>query len=177
MMIPHTWRGFGRPGGEIANVRAGAYKIVLVVQNKTLIQRAGRLELELFSMLCSREIFKDQSYHACIRSEKNPSIRSDACMTADYARGQPASAWPLAGQPCKVECELHTIARAHNKTFFVRLIGTIRILSRYMSYQIRFGSGVAVRGRRRPDHHPLRPDRDTMGEVRNRNRDGNIFAN
>ena len=40
-----------------------------------------------------------KSYHACITSDKNPSIRSDACMTADYARGQPASAWPLAGQP------------------------------------------------------------------------------
>ena len=46
-------------------------------------------------------------------------------MTADYARGQPASAWPLAGQPCKVDCDLHTIARAHNNTFFVRLIGTL----------------------------------------------------
>ena len=76
-------------------------------------------------MLCSREIFTDQSYHACIRSENNPSIRSDACMTADYASGQPASAWPLAGQPCKVDCYLHKIARAHNNTFFVRLIGTI----------------------------------------------------
>ena len=73
-------------------------------------------------MLCSREIFTDQSYHACIRSEKNPSIRSDACMTADYARGQPASAWPLAGQPCKVDCDLRTIARAHNRAFFVRLV-------------------------------------------------------
>ena len=51
-------------------------------------------------MLCSREIFTDQRYHACIRSEKNPSIRSDACMTADYARGQPASTWPPAGAPC-----------------------------------------------------------------------------
>ena len=56
---------------------------------------------------------------------KNPSIRSDACMSAYYARGQPASAWPLAGQPCKVDCDLHTIARAHNNTFFVRLIGTL----------------------------------------------------
>ena len=46
-------------------------------------------------------------------------------MTADYARGQPASAWPLAGQPCRVDCDLHTIARAHKNTFFVRLIGTI----------------------------------------------------
>ena len=46
-------------------------------------------------------------------------------MTADYARGQPASAWPLAGQPCKVDCDLHTIARAHNKIFFVRPIGTL----------------------------------------------------
>ena len=73
-------------------------------------------------MLCSREIFTDQSYHACIRSEKNPSIRSDACMTEDYARGQPASAWPLAGQPCNFDCNLHTIARAHNRTFFVRLV-------------------------------------------------------
>ena len=89
------------------------------------MQRAGRLELELFSMLCSREIFTDQSYHACIRSEKNPSIRSDACMTADYARGQPASAWPLAGQPCRVDCDLHTIARAHNRAIFVRPIGTL----------------------------------------------------
>ena len=89
------------------------------------IQRAGRSELELFSMLCSREIFTDQRYHACIRSEKNPSIRSDACMTADYARGQPASAWPLAGQPCKFDCKLHTIARAHNRAIFVRPIGTI----------------------------------------------------
>ena len=86
------------------------------------LERAGRLELELFSMLCSREIFTDQSYHACIRSEKNPSIRSDACMTEDYARGQPASAWPLAGQPCNFDCNLHTIARAHNRTFFVRLV-------------------------------------------------------
>ena len=43
-------------------------------------------------------------------------------MTADYARGQPASAWPLAGQPCRVDCDLHTIARAHNNTFFVRLV-------------------------------------------------------
>ena len=76
-------------------------------------------------MLCSREIFTDQSHHAWIRSEKNPSIRSDACMTADYARGQPASAWPLAGQPCSFDCDLHTIARAHNRTFFVRLIGTL----------------------------------------------------
>ena len=73
-------------------------------------------------MLCSHEIFTDQSHHACIRSEKNPSIRSDACVTADYARGQPASAWPLAGQPCRVDCDLHTIARAHNNTFFVRLV-------------------------------------------------------
>ena len=46
-------------------------------------------------------------------------------MTADYARGQPASAWPLAGQPCRVDCDLHTIARAHNNTFFVQLIGTL----------------------------------------------------
>ena len=46
-------------------------------------------------------------------------------MTADYARGQPASALPLAGQPCKVDSDLHTIARAHNNTFFVRLIGTL----------------------------------------------------
>ena len=46
-------------------------------------------------------------------------------MTADYARGQPASAWPLAGQPCRVDCDLHTIARAHNNTFFVRPIGTL----------------------------------------------------
>ena len=91
----------------------------------TAVQRASLLELELFSMLCSHEIFTDQSYHACIRSEKNPSIRSDACMTAYYARGQPASAWPLAGQPCKVDRDLHTIARAHNNTFFVRLIGTL----------------------------------------------------
>ena len=73
-------------------------------------------------MLCSREIFTDQSYHACIRSEKKPSFRSDACMIADYASGQPASAWPLAGQPCKVDCDFHTIARAHNRTFFVRLV-------------------------------------------------------
>ena len=87
-----------------------------------VLKRAGRLELELFSMLCSREIFTDQSHHAWIRSEKNPSIRSDACMTADYARGQPASAWPLAGQPCNVDRNLHTIARAHNRTFFVRLV-------------------------------------------------------
>eukprot|EP01048_Picozoa_sp_COSAG05_P008864 COSAG05_NODE_696_length_7879_cov_9.218895_5_plen_167_part_00 len=64
-------------------------------------------ELELFSMLCSREIFTDQSYHACIRSEKNSSVRSDACMTADYV------------------CDLHNIARAHNNTFFVWLIGTL----------------------------------------------------
>ena len=90
-----------------------------------VLKRASLLELELFSMLCSHEIFTDQSYHACIRSEKNPSIRSDACMTAYYARGQPASAWPLAGQPCKVDCDLHTIARAHNNTFFVRPIGTL----------------------------------------------------
>ena len=91
------------------------------------LQRAGRLELpvELFSMLCSHEIFTDQSYHACIRSEKNPSIRSDACMTADYARGQPASAWPLAGQHCKVDCDLHTIARAHNRSNGCSPIGTI----------------------------------------------------
>ena len=73
-------------------------------------------------MLCSREIFTDQSYHACIRSEKNPSIRSDSCMTEYYACGQPASAWPLAGQPCSFDCNLHTIARAHNRTFFVRLV-------------------------------------------------------
>ena len=73
-------------------------------------------------MLCSHEIFTDQSYHAWIRSEKNSSIRSDACMSADYGCGQPASAWPLAGQPCKVDCDLHTIARAHNRTFFVRLV-------------------------------------------------------
>ena len=56
---------------------------------------------------------------------KNPSIRSDACMTADYAHGQPAGAWPLAGHPCRVDCDLHTIARAHNNTFFVRPIGTL----------------------------------------------------
>ena len=43
-------------------------------------------------------------------------------MTADYARGQPASAWPLASKPCRVDCDLHTIARAHNNTFFVRLV-------------------------------------------------------
>ena len=49
----------------------------------------------------------------------------NACITADYAGGQPASAWPLAGQPCEVDCDLHTIARAHNNAFFVRLIGTI----------------------------------------------------
>ena len=67
-------------------------------------------------MLCSRVIFRDQSYHACIRSEKNPSVRSDACMTEDYVRGQPASAWPLAGHPCNVDCNLHTIARAHNRS-------------------------------------------------------------
>ena len=35
-------------------------------------------------------------------------------MTEDYVRGQPASAWPLAGHPCNVDCNLHTIARAHN---------------------------------------------------------------
>ena len=52
-------------------------------------------------------------------------LRSDACMTANYARGQPASAWPLAGQPLRVDCDLHTIARAHNNTFFVRPIGTL----------------------------------------------------
>ena len=46
-------------------------------------------------------------------------------MTADYARGQPASAWPLAGHPCNVDCNLHTILRAHNNTIFVWLIGTI----------------------------------------------------
>ena len=92
---------------------------------KMAVERAGRLELELFSMLCSHEIFTDQSYHAWIRSEKNSSIRSDACMTADYARGQPASAWPLASKPCRVDCDLHTIARAHNNTFFVRPIGTL----------------------------------------------------
>ena len=74
---------------------------------------------------CSHEIFTDQSYHAWIRSEKNPSIRSDACMTADYARGQPASAWPLAGQPCKVDCDLHTIARAHNRSNGCSPIGTL----------------------------------------------------
>ena len=76
-------------------------------------------------MLCSRESFTDQSYHACIRSETNPSIRSDACMTADYARGQPASEWPLAGQPCNVDCDLHTIARAHNRPFDCSPIGTL----------------------------------------------------
>ena len=76
-------------------------------------------------MLCSHEIFIDQSYHAWIRSEKKSSIRSDACMTADYARGQPASAWPLAGQPRRVDRDLHTIARAHKNTFFVQLIGTL----------------------------------------------------
>ena len=42
-------------------------------------------------MVCSHEIFTDQIYHACIRSEKIPSIRSDACMTADYARARAAS--------------------------------------------------------------------------------------
>ena len=89
------------------------------------LKRAGRLELELFSMLCSHEIFTDQSYHAWIRSEKNSSIRSDACMTADYARGQPASAWPLAGQPCKVDCDLHTIARTHNRSNGCSPIGTL----------------------------------------------------
>ena len=74
------------------------------------------------ALLCSRKIFTDQSYYGCIRSEKNLSIRSDACMTEDYTRGQPASAWPLAGQPCNFYCNLHTIARAHNRTFFVRLV-------------------------------------------------------
>ena len=57
--------------------------------------------------------------------KKQSSIRCDACMTADYARGQPASAWPLAGQPCKVDCDLHTIARAHNRPFDCSPIGTI----------------------------------------------------
>ena len=53
-------------------------------------------------------------------------IRSElSCMTADYTRDQPASEWPPAGQPCKVGCDLHTIARAHNHTFFVRPIGTL----------------------------------------------------
>jgi len=89
------------------------------------IERAGRLGLDLFSMLCSHEIFTDQSYHAWIRSEIILSIRSDACMTADYARGQPASAWPLAGQPCKVDCDLHTIARTHNRPFDCSPIGTL----------------------------------------------------
>ena len=90
---------------------------------KSLPNPSARLELDLFSMVCSHEIFTDQSHHAWIRSEKNPSIRSDACMTPDYARGHPVgSAWPLAGQPCKVESDLHTIARAHNRTFFVRLL-------------------------------------------------------
>ena len=55
----------------------------------------------------------------------DPSIRSDAYMTADYTRGHPASAWPLAGQPCRVDRDLHTIARAHKNTFFVQLIGTL----------------------------------------------------
>ena len=103
----------------------GGHRVACCLLLLERLQRAGRLELELFSMLCSHEIFTDQSHHAWIRSEKNPSIRSDACMTADYARGQPASAWPLAGQPCKVDCDLHTIARAHNNTFFVRPIGTL----------------------------------------------------
>ncbi len=98
------------------------HRVLTAARPTTSMQRACRLELDLFSMLCSHEIFTDQSYHAWIRSEKNPSIRSDACMTADYARGQPASAWPLAGQPCRVDCDLHTIARAHNNTFFVRLV-------------------------------------------------------
>ena len=56
---------------------------------------------------------------------KKLSIGSDASMTAYYARGHPASAWPLPGQPCKFDCDLHTIARAHNNTFVVRLIGTL----------------------------------------------------
>ena len=60
-------------------------------------QRTYTLELDLFSMLCSHEIFTDQSHHAWIRSEKNPSIGSDACMTADYARGQPAMSWTWRG--------------------------------------------------------------------------------
>ena len=65
------------------------------------------------------------------------SIKSDACMTVDYTRGQPASAWPLAGQPCKVDSDLHTIARAHNNTFFV-LIGTLgsRLARSRMCYYV-----------------------------------------
>ena len=102
--------------------REVSHRAALVPRYLLVVQRAGRLELQLFSMLCSHDIFTDQSYHAWIRSEKNSSIRSDACMTADYARGQPASAWPLAGQPCKVDCDLRTIARAHNRAFFVRLV-------------------------------------------------------
>ena len=38
-------------------------------------------------------------------------------MTANYYRGQKASAWPLARQPCKVDFDLHTIARAHYEHF------------------------------------------------------------
>ena len=30
--------------------------------------------------------------------------------------------WPLSGQPCKFDRDLHTIARGHNRTFFVRLV-------------------------------------------------------
>ena len=97
-------------GTAVASVQLYTVRVV-----QLYTQRAGQLELDLFSMLCSHENFTDQSYmyHAWIRSEKISSIRSDACMTPDYARGQPASAWPLAGQPCKVDCDLHTIARAH----------------------------------------------------------------
>ena len=119
------YRSLTGPAGHVCIrcIRVQLYGRALL--DLSCIQRAGRLELELFSMLCSREIFTDQSYHACIRSGKNPSIRSDACMTADYARGQPASAWPLAGQHCKVDCDLHTIARAHNRSNGCSPIGTI----------------------------------------------------
>ena len=55
-------------------------------------------------------------------------------MTEDYARGQPASAWPLAGQPCNFDRNLHTIARAHNRTFFVRLVRAACARSRMFDY-------------------------------------------
>ena len=60
-----------------------------------------------------------------IRSRVHQSDPMHVFMTPYHARGHPASEWPLAGQPCKVDWDLHTIARAHNLLNGCSPIGTL----------------------------------------------------
>ena len=82
----------------------------------THFRRAGRLELlvELFSIFCSHEIVTDQSYHACIRSEKiHPSDPMHAWLQITATPSQPWSGrWPAS--PVKLTA-IYIWLRAHIK--------------------------------------------------------------